>query len=535
MQVQLRPTSCLIIQVQVCRSSADWSHGILKEDSIQAAYIQSIREATHCLVIENQFFISSTQPHSKPVENQIAAAIVERVLSAARNGQRFKVYIIIPAIPGFAGDLLGSSGTLAIMAATYRTISRGERSIFGQIKKAGYDPNDYILCFNLRSYDRLNSDPDRLEKIARESGVSYYDVQAALSRVLLGDDCWPIELEKNKEVKFALPRRKDSKLPLLKPKRRHPKPIPLRRMFTDGDALTAAGTHSKHEVVEESETIKIKLPELDEAWRILRKFEDVARNDGSPRVADSVAHHAFEGQGSLFDEPWSGTEESERLAYVTEQLYIHCKMLIVDDRKVIIGSANLNDRSMNGDHDSEIALVIEDTDLVETTMNGEPHMATRFAATFRRRLWREHLGLSEPQHCPDPSGEERVTPFMTPVGEPLPDMMHERNDRIVDDPLSDETVNLLKSTAKHNTEAFRHVFHCVPDDNVRTWDQYRQFTGGRSKPGHVHSPDMPAREIKEHLDRVRGHLVEMPLNFLENEDLLAFDASVNPITLDIYL
>lgn len=32
--------------------------------------------------------------------------------------------------------------------------------------------------------------------------------------------------------------------------------------------------------------------------------------------------------------------------------------MIVDDRRVICGSANINDRSMNGDHDSEIALVI---------------------------------------------------------------------------------------------------------------------------------------------------------------------------------
>jgi phospholipase D1/2 len=28
--------------------------------------------------------------------------------------------------------------------------------------------------------------------------------------------------------------------------------------------------------------------------------------------------------------------------------------MIIDDRRVICGSANLNDRSQNGDHDSEI-------------------------------------------------------------------------------------------------------------------------------------------------------------------------------------
>jgi phospholipase D1/2 len=32
--------------------------------------------------------------------------------------------------------------------------------------------------------------------------------------------------------------------------------------------------------------------------------------------------------------------------------------MIVDDRRAICGSANLNDRSQKGDHDSEIAILI---------------------------------------------------------------------------------------------------------------------------------------------------------------------------------
>lgn len=38
---------------------------------------------------------------------------------------------------------------------------------------------------------------------------------------------------------------------------------------------------------------------------------------------------------------------------------------------------------------------------------------------------------------------------------------------------------------------------------------------------------MPVSFIKENLDRVRGHLVTMPLNFLEKEDLLSLDGSVS--------
>jgi phosphatidylserine/phosphatidylglycerophosphate/cardiolipin synthase-like enzyme len=35
-------------------------------------------------------------------------------------------------------------------------------------------------------------------------------------------------------------------------------------------------------------------------------------------------------------------------------------VLIVDDRIAIIGSANINDRSMEGDRDSEIAILIKE-------------------------------------------------------------------------------------------------------------------------------------------------------------------------------
>lgn len=47
------------------------------------------------------------------------------------------------------------------------------------------------------------------------------------------------------------------------------------------------------------------------------------------------------------------------------QVYIHGKVCIVDDRLAIIGSANINDRSMRGDRDSELAAVIRDTEMID--------------------------------------------------------------------------------------------------------------------------------------------------------------------------
>ena len=49
----------------------------------------------------------------------------------------------------------------------------------------------------------------------------------------------------------------------------------------------------------------------------------------------------------------------------TEQVYIHAKICIVDDRLAIIGSANINERSQRGDRDSELAAVIRDMDMID--------------------------------------------------------------------------------------------------------------------------------------------------------------------------
>ncbi|KAI1806009.1 phospholipase D [Daldinia bambusicola] len=78
---------------------------------------------------------------------------------------------------------------------------------------------------------------------------------------------------------------------------------------------------------------------------------------------------------------------------VTEQLYIHAKTIIVDDRVALIGSANINERSMLGNRDSEVAAIVRDTDMMWSTMAGESYRVGRFAHTLRMRLMREHLGL----------------------------------------------------------------------------------------------------------------------------------------------
>lgn len=47
------------------------------------------------------------------------------------------------------------------------------------------------------------------------------------------------------------------------------------------------------------------------------------------------------------------------------------------------GSANINDRSMVGKRDSELAVLVEDTEFVSSTMDGKSYQAGKFALSLR--------------------------------------------------------------------------------------------------------------------------------------------------------
>jgi len=76
--------------------------------------------------------------------------------------------------------------------------------------------------------------------------------------------------------------------------------------------------------------------------------------------------------------------------------------MIVDDDIVIIGSANINDRSMMGTRDSEIAIKIRDYNLIKGKFNKKEVQVSKFAADLRRALYMEHLGTSTIQNVIDP-------------------------------------------------------------------------------------------------------------------------------------
>ncbi|KAF9961343.1 Phospholipase D1 [Mortierella alpina] len=152
--------------------------------------------------------------------------------------------------------------------------------------------------------------------------------------------------------------------------------------------------------------------------------------------------------------------------FITEQVYIHAKMMIVDDRVAIIGSANINERSMLGNRDSEIAAVVRDQDYIDSTMNGVPYKVSRFAHTLRMNLMTEHLGLPAGHDHHQPGHQGMAADFNeTPFTElDFVDPVH---------PAFFE--DIWKHYAKSNTLIFREMFKCIPDDTVKTWSLYTKF------------------------------------------------------------
>ncbi|KAF2867628.1 hypothetical protein BDV95DRAFT_610540 [Massariosphaeria phaeospora] len=491
---------------QLTRSSAKWSHNISTEHSIQNAYAETIRNSKHFVYMENQFFITATGTQQKPIKNQVGAAMVERILRAARNGEKFKMMIMIPAVPGFAGDLKGDDalGTRAIMEFQYDSINRGGHSIYEEIAKAGFNPMEYIRFYNLRNYDRINAS-GAMRAAEEKSGVSYEQAREGYDAA------------------------HDGQQEGYKPY--HPPPTAEYGVYEmdGGDGRQEQGKQGQYQQYQQAASqIGGRHGLGDGRW-------------------DSVSECYMLGGQDIREVPWEGGAMDEIDAFVSEELYIHSKLLIADDQTVICGSANMNDRSQLGDHDSEIAIIVQDQDLVDSEMDGRPYRASRFATSLRREIFRKHLGLLKPQQMDRPDSN------FEPIGSPNYYDWGSEEDRQVADPLSDQFQSMWNWRAKANTEAFTKVFQPVPSDAVRNWKQYDEYysrlfaeqgdknnkTPAKYKVGHVVTENFSqgeqgVREVKEILSTVKGTLVEMPLLFLKEEDIAQEGFGLNAFTEDVY-
>ena len=97
-------------------------------------------------------------------------------------------------------------------------------------------------------------------------------------------------------------------------------------------------------------------------------------------------------------------------------------------------------------------------------MDGKPFEAGYHAATLRRYLWREHLGLlSEQEH------DASKDPNAQPPNDCDNDVKEGEEYEFVADPLDEKVWEMWTSRATKNTKIFREIFHADPDDDSKLY------------------------------------------------------------------
>ncbi|KAK8948712.1 Phospholipase D alpha 1 [Platanthera zijinensis] len=101
--------------------------------------------------------------------------------------------------------------------------------------------------------------------------------------------------------------------------------------------------------------------------------------------------------------PERGSDYSRAQQARRFMIYVHSKMMIVDDEYIIVGSANINQRSMDGGRDTEIAMGAYQPHHLSSAQpaRGQIH-------GFRLSLWHEHLGTADDDAFLRPESRECV-------------------------------------------------------------------------------------------------------------------------------
>jgi phospholipase D1/2 len=143
--------------------------------------------------------------------------------------------------------------------------------------------------------------------------------------------------------------------------------------------------------------------------------------------------------------------------YVTEQIYVHSKLMIVDDRFVILGSANINDRSLLGERDSEIAVLVMDMDTSRADINGKGsnQPVRKYAHELRKKIWSKLFGIA---------GGVRAADLQDAI----------------DAPGSPDSWRAIQKQAAQNTELYEAAFDFIP----RSWSD-RVDSNGNPEPASI--------------------------------------------------
>ncbi|KAG6359306.1 hypothetical protein INS49_012827 [Diaporthe citri] len=514
-------------EVQILRSASTWSLGIQHtECSIQNAYLQMIEKSEHFVYIENQFFISSTEALGVPIVNNIGDALVDRIKRAYENDEDWKAVILIPLMPGFQNTVAEKEGTSVrlIMECQYRSICRGESSIFGRLRAAGIDPEDYIQFFSLRQWGEIGANKMHVtEQLYIHAKLIIVDDRVALigsaninERSMLGsrdsecaavvrdtDLIWSTMAGKPFQVgRFAHTLR-------MRLMREHVG-LPVDEIIEEErnadleneEAFQSDMDRIYHSDSDGSETsrrsgangdLNVPRPPIERGHSINHDV-DLQRMDNSDQSSSKSSNSDSNVvEAESVDAPADPKQKNEVEGFGPDRWKeAQGKGLDQGRDTVVIGGREYLARDISAEGKGTIespapSQKSESPRPAATDSVGEGPSRAVMPPLDRRNT--DQLGLPRANQLPDlPHSDDTDIggpPLLDADGEPILSVSHplaaEIKPAVLDkdcmrDPLDPAFYeDVWYRIADNNTKIYRQVFHCMPDNEVREWDQYTEY------------------------------------------------------------
>lgn len=226
---------------------------------------------------------------------------------------------------------------------------------------------------------------------------------------------------------------------------------------------------------------------------------------------DSVAtEECFEYVTLLNLRNWAKLDDGN---YITEQVYVHTKLMIVDDLYALLGSANINDRSLLGNRDSEIAILVKDqATRADINGDGSKQPVRTFAHELRMAVWNKIFG---------------ITANVRPVGKKVA--------QAVKHPGKPDSWRKLQIQAQENAALYEAAFPWVPRSNnpfntdpkigasvLPTWNSELKPAAGLNSPlppqTQFWSKPRHTKAVAQ-LDQIKGFITALPAKWTKGENI----------------
>ncbi|ATY65422.1 phospholipase D1 [Cordyceps militaris] len=500
-------------EVQILRSASAWSLGLIEtEHSIQTAYIKMIEDSEHLVYIENQFFISSTEAYSTRIVNRIGDAIVHRIVRAHENGESWRCIILIPLMPGFQNTVDEQEGTSVrlIIMCQLKSICRGENSIFGRLRSAGIDPEDYIDFFSLRQWGIMSTDALVTEQLYIHAKTIIVDDRVAL----IGS----ANINERSMVGH-----RDSEIAAI---------------VRDTDMIWSTMGGKPYQVGRFAHTLRMRLMREHLGLDTDAIMEEERQNDVNYESFDSQMDHFYEdGRGSP-NSAHNGESSKSAHPGIQHLRSFNSELDIEMARAVDPASSSSDDnseRKYKGKQKEQDAAFQAELHIRDVSGHGPDHWKAfeksgidggRDSVIVDGREFLvssiDAMGkgtLEEPEHNDahdrrkslERIADEKLLPPLPPFDEraanvadlrpaQLPTLPENKDDKAqadnlgafsylaaeikpatitkdcMADPLAPEFIDdIWNRVARNNTKLYRKVFRCMPDSEVKTWAEYRDF------------------------------------------------------------